>query len=76
MPDREQVSEQVLSVEPLWCPGCAAECAAEIVALPDDPSPVAICLGCCGGVETAWQPVAPADAAARSVDPTPAARAS
>lgn len=47
---------KLITVELAWCPECRMECTVEIVALPGDPTPVAICLDCSGGVETEWQP--------------------
>ncbi len=52
---RDAVDRQV-SIEMAWCPACRAECTVEIVALADDPAPVAICVDCGLGVETWWLP--------------------
>jgi len=50
--------EQYVTVEIAWCSGCRLDCTVEIIRLPGDPSPVAVCLECGGGVELWWQPVA------------------
>ncbi|MGH4013716.1 MAG: hypothetical protein ACRDSL_07230 [Pseudonocardiaceae bacterium] len=43
-------------IEIAWCPGCRADCTVEIVTLPGDPAPVAVCVDCGLGVETWWSP--------------------
>ncbi|MGH3980265.1 MAG: hypothetical protein ACRDRZ_14875 [Pseudonocardiaceae bacterium] len=56
---QDHVPQQAI-LESAWCPGCRVECAVEIVQLPGDPAPVAVCLQCGGGVEVWWQlPAAP-----------------
>jgi len=50
------VSDHLVSVEVAWCAACRQDCTVEVVQLPGDPAPIAICLDCEGGVELWWQP--------------------
>lgn len=67
--DRCALDDRWVTVEIAWCAGCRLDTAVEVVQLPDDPAPVAICLECAGGVELWWQPVLPSP-----VLPSPVAR--
>jgi Zn ribbon nucleic-acid-binding protein len=51
---RRAAEDRQVSIEVAWCPACQADCTVEIVALVDDPGPVAICVDCGLGVETWW----------------------
>ncbi len=72
--DRWVTDDCWVTVEIAWCAGCRLDTAVEVVQLPGDPAPVAICLDCAGGVELWWQPVLPSPVA-RS-NPVRGARAS
>lgn len=51
--------DRYVTVEIAWCAGCRLDTEVEVVQLPGDPAPVAICLKCAGGVELWWQAVVP-----------------
>jgi hypothetical protein len=58
-PEDRSIDDRYVTVEIAWCAGCRLDTAVEVVQLPGDPAPVAICLECAGGVELWWQPVVP-----------------
>lgn len=53
---RRDAEDRHISIEVAWCPACRADCTVEIIALPGDPGPVAICVGCDLAVDTWWLP--------------------
>jgi hypothetical protein len=48
--------DRQVSIEVAWCPACQADCTVEVIALADDPEPVALCVDCGIGVDAWWLP--------------------
>jgi Zn ribbon nucleic-acid-binding protein len=53
---QHNAKDRQVSIEVAWCPACQADCTVEVIALADDPEPVALCVDCGLGVDAWWLP--------------------